>query len=209
MSIEEKKKPLEFTFIPDRTTGPEEVIGFDIVYNPDYNSVDNMTKLYPITITNNGQSICCPVELFSEVIEFLIQKGIIEKTVEVPLLNVSTHKTFNLPLTVIDGEGGEAIKQKEVKSTATSTIPFTSFDNKIADVEEVVNDITPAEESADAATIPTIKIGEGEEEVEVVDESIISRPVIRSRIGDSDDPQAAEKEGAVLRGEQESNFRRA
>lgn len=204
MSIEEKKKPLEFTFIPDRATGPEEVIGFDIVYNPDLNSDGNLMKLYPITITNNDQSICCPVELFSEVIEFLMQKEIIEKKLELPPLNVSTHRTSNIPLTVIDGEEGE-----EVKSTGTPTIPFTSFDNKIADVEEVVNDITPAEESADAATIPTIKIGEGEEEVEVVDESIISRPVIRSRIGNSDDPQAAEKEGAVLRGEQESNFRRA
>ena len=206
MSIEEKKKPLEFTFIPDRTTGPAEVIGFDIVYNPDLNSDGSLMRLYPITITNKGQSICCPVELFSEVIEFLMEKDILKKTKPLPL-NVSTHSSSNIPLPVIDGVNEQQPEQEKAKSTFTS-IPFTSFDNETANVEEVINNITPAEESTISTTTPTIKIGEGEE-VEVVDEAIASRIVIRSRIGESSDPQAAEKEAAILRGKSESNFRRA
>jgi len=73
MSIEEKKVPLEFTFIPSNNSGPSEIMGFDITYEPD------MMKRGPapwheLTIKNNGKEISCPVELFTEVVDFLTKK---------------------------------------------------------------------------------------------------------------------------------------
>ncbi len=196
MSIEEKKKPLEFTFIPDSTTGAVEVIGFEIVYDPEH--MTTIGKMYSIMLTNNGQSINCPIELFTEVIDFLVEKGIIEGSLKEKNL-VQTKVISTLPLPVIDGVGEEVPGQVVGQEGLAPVQPFTSFDDTDAEINDiVVADVDTAE------GVSSIKVGDGE----VVVEEIISRPVIRTRVGDSDDPQQAEKDAAVMRGDTESNFRR-
>ncbi len=194
MSIEEKKKPLEFIFTPDNVPGPIGSGDYEIVYNPDYQSSGSIMDLYPLNITNSGQSICCPIELFTEVIDFLTEKGIIEGKVKETNL-VQTKIISTIPLPVIDGVGETVLGQEG----SSSVQPFTSFDETDTEMNDI---LTPDDESV--KDVASIKVGDKE----AASEEIVSRPVIRTRVGDSEDPQQAEKDAAVMRGNAESNFRR-
>lgn len=198
MSIEEKKKPLEFIFTPDGVTGPVGSGDYEIVYNPDYQSSGNIMDLYPLNITNSGQSICCPVELLIEVINFLKEKGVIEEGSNLTNFVPSgpTSGGNILPLPTINDADEEISGQEDLSSVQS----FTSFED-VTDIE-IEDIVVPEDESAE--NVVSIKVGDEE----VASEEIISRQVIRTRIGDSDDPQQAEKDAAIMRGEAESNFKR-
>lgn len=71
MAIEEKQRALEFTYVPDGMEG-------DLKYEISY---DESKGMFPLTINTGGSDISYPLDLFTEVIEFLTSKGIIEPTV--------------------------------------------------------------------------------------------------------------------------------
>lgn len=179
MSIEEKKRPIEFEYIPDNPKG--DIDKFNIIYNPDQ-------SYRPLNITCGAGHINCPVELLVEIVDFLTGKGIIKPSFK--KLVVQDDSKF-IPLPIIEGEQEEDNSEKE----KVQSEPITSFDVS-NDIEEVIKDIV--EEDVEEG----IKI-QGEKK----EEEIIKRQVIRSKSTD-DDPLKAEREAAELRGKKKSNFKR-
>jgi hypothetical protein len=163
---------------------------------------------YELTIRNDGNEFRCPVELFTEVVDFLTEKGIIKSKSPIgPVYRGkdSGSKTppsnSTIPLPVIDGVREDIENQGESQDIDVS--PFTSFDNSLQEIEEEIEQVAPADDET-PKEVSAVKVG-GKK----ISSEIISRPVIRSRVGDSDDPLAAEREAALLRGQQEGNFRRS
>lgn len=210
MSIEEKKKPLEFTFVPDDVQGDAHLVSINVVYSGD-NCME--AGLFPVTIeADGGQKINCPVEFFQEVVEFLTQKGVIE-----PVLSRTVNNPGSLLPTLNSGDlrrqtDGIPLPQIERKSSpsAVATVgdALASFDitSEAPHVTaQVVDKVTKAAELPQG---PVIGVAPGVGEV--VATPVINRPVIRSRVT-GDDPQSAEKEAAAIRaasGKTKSNFKR-
>jgi len=71
MAIEEKSRVLEFTYTPD-------IVGCDIEYDISY---DKSKGTFPLTVNSGGSNISYPLDLFTEVVEFLSSKGVIEPQV--------------------------------------------------------------------------------------------------------------------------------
>ena len=179
MSIEEKKKPLEFTYIPDGVERDVELVNINVAYNPD-NVVGR--GLFPVIIRGpSGQEISCPVEFFQEVVDFLVSKGVIKSEVLSRTVRSSFAQSpdFALPGSSIPLP---KIEKKEQENTSVKVAdPLASFD------------IT-SEESE-------VKKKEGRGPVVTAEQSVppdINRSVIRSRVK-GDDPLSAEKEAAELR----------
>ncbi len=179
MSIEEKPKALEFTFSPMDQPNSK----FEIIYDSE--------KEFSIIITNfNKASLNMPLELLTEVVDFLRSKGVIEN--KIPVNPIKTITTINtIPLPVIDGE--EIIEKIEIAG------PVTSFDTSVETkeiIKEIVEEKNPEKEK-------NIVIKENNKE-----ETIPNRTVIKTKKFDKDDPKGAEREAAELRGNRESNFKR-
>ncbi len=183
MAIEEKPKALEFTFSPEDNPN----LKYEIVY-------DSQKNMEPILINYGGLKMGMPVELFTEVVDFLKSKGVIK--LSLPFTPITTETIIsNIPLTVIDGEDNE-IKQIEPSG------PITSFDTSV-ETEEIVKEIVEKEISEKEKNIIIKK------EEDKKDATVPNRVVIKTGRFDKNDPMKAQREAAELRGEKESNFKRS
>ncbi len=127
MAIEEKQRALEFTYIPDGMKGE---LKYDISY-------DESKGMFPLTINTGGSDICYPLELFTEVIEFLTSKDIIKPTV---LSRTAPSPGMSPPVTIVATSAAPAsvgasipipqvTKSEAGASSLTSnTDPLASFD---------------------------------------------------------------------------------
>lgn len=107
MPIEEKQKPLEFSFISNK----DKKIKFGIVYD--------CNEECPISITDKGLTIRLPVELFEEVIEFLQKKGILKSKVSSGVI------AGIIPTPVIQKKNRD---EEEIIPASIDVDPLTSFD---------------------------------------------------------------------------------
>ncbi len=198
MSIEEKKKPLEFTFIPDGMPNDNSEMEINIVY--DETPLKEGGELFPIIISKNNKKILnCPVEFFTDVITFLVKKGIINSGYKQSIFNISqsTEKT-NIPIPRIERKN-----RNEEKEINIPIDPLSSFDiNSITEKSPVVSlDLKPIEQRKLNNSIQQI---DSEKELKhkkndvANQKEIPNRTVIRSRSKDGD-PLSAEKEASMLR----------
>jgi hypothetical protein len=212
MAIEEKKVPLEFTFTPSGCIEPSYLTDYEIMFEPD-KIKRNGYERNELTIRCGDKQLDCPIELLTEVIDFLTKKGVIEPKIpsgSIPRIAVGTAPPTNtLPLPVIDGAVENVVStNNKVQPTVT---PFTSFDNnQVVDVETIVSEIVVADAVVGTLTSesPIIKVGNEE----VITDEIKARPLITTRAGEGDteeDILKAEREAAEMRGIKESTFRRA
>ena len=229
MAIEEKKRALEFTFIPD---GTDRNLKYDIVY-------DERNPAFSLQISTGGNRIDYPLNLFIDVVEFLTSKGIIQPKVysrtvmgaSSPSIPPSQQSLIPMPQ-VIKGENSF-----ENSKFISNIDPLASFDitddypkipiPNISHADKVVSSTHPS--SGTTPPLPTIIKSEGgpilgdikpvdpimmpevvskvipevipEAEPSSMSSEIISRPVIRSRVTGGD-PQSAEKEASMLRASQ-------
>ncbi len=184
MAIKEKQKALEFTF----STEGNPNLKYEIVY-------DSQNIMAPILIDHNGLKMGMPVELFTEVVDFLRSKGVITPKIKITAGQINTETIINtIPLPVIDGEENEIEKVEQIIAG-----PVTSFDTSVETeviVKEIAEEKNPEKEK-------NIVIKENEKE-----ETISNRIVIKTKKFNKDDPKGAEREAAELRGNKESNFKR-
>ena len=185
MSIEEKPRALEFTFVDNKNNN----LRYEITYDSENSPIS------PITITVRGGNMCMPVELFVEVVDFLKQKGVIKSGKNNPPSGGSrVKKATTIPLPVIDGEQEE----EEIEEKMIQTNPIISFDTSEGP-EEIIKEIIKEVPSEEKIIISKEKKD---------DENIPKRTVIKTKKFDENDPLQAERESAELRGKKKSNFRR-
>lgn len=127
MAIEEKQRALEFTYIPDGMKGE---LKYEISY-------DESKGMFPLTINTGGSDICYPLGLFTEVIEFLTSKDIIEPMV---FSRTASSPGTSPPVTIMATSASPApvgasipipqvTKSEDSASSLTSnTDPLASFD---------------------------------------------------------------------------------
>jgi hypothetical protein len=170
MSIEEKQKALEFSYVSDKETGKNTV--YDITYDP-----ENDGEVFPIKIQQGSQEMRFTVEFFGEIELFLKQKGISK-----PVMPLGpTPRTF-MPDSKIP------IPEIQKKQPGEPVDSLMSFD--ITGQTPSVSEIAKTEvKTPDKSTTIT-------KDTKV---DIPNRPVIRSRVKDGD-ALSAEKEGAAQRG---------
>jgi len=184
MTIEEKKKVLEFTYSSDNiTTGDN----FDIVY-------DEMNGR-SISIKNGSSKIVIPIELLTEMTDFLASKGIIKNNnSNMPHSNSNIENVYHvgqgLPIPKIENKKeSDNIKESEIIT------PISSFDisQNNSHVNKAPKDLikNPVDDKEGAVF--------GNEENKISEEKI-NRPVIRTRIKDENDPLQAEREASIARG---------
>ena len=184
MTIEEKPKALEFTFSIEGNPN----LKYEIVY-------DSQKSQEPIIINYGGLKMGMPVELFTEVVDFLTSKGVIISKGKIIAGQINTETIINtIPLPVIDGEENEIEKVEQI-----TTGPVTSFDTSV-ETEEIIKEIV---EEKNPEKEKNIVIKENKKE-----ETISNRIVIKTKKFNKDDPKGAEREAAELRGSKESNFKR-
>jgi hypothetical protein len=205
MAIREKSTTIEFTFEHDTSEsemGPSQHFCYGITY--DARSLSGKVIGINDSTSSVNNCIFCPVELLTEIVQFLISKNIIDSknvpglTPEVfsfpakkeSILNAKNIKTV-LPLPVIQKKDQEGI------------MPLTSFD-----VETVPQSLPNAQTLSNDSDDSPISVEKGPEQKTVTaskitpeDEKLMkSRMVIKSRVSDpEEDPLGAEKEGAMLR----------
>ncbi len=204
MSIEEKQRALEFTFVPDNIDGD---LKYDITY-------DESNPVFSLQISTGGNRIDYPLDLFVEIVEFLTNKGVIRKpaytkTIVTPGAERATVNAHLLPPKI--EKSGEAISPP----LSSNIDPLASFDitnqsgsiptpaivkkteGSIPTPEIIKTNISST--GLTAPTITTAPTDSTEETAPIAPSSeMISRPVIRSRVTGGD-PQSAEKEAAMLR----------
>ena len=178
MSIEEKERVLEFSYIEGGYADGD--LKYNIIYDPH--------AKFALNISGNGKEFLCSVSLFQEVTEFLQKKGIIKPTILSretfpPTVGFSKNpNSLSLPSVQKIGE-----ENKQVSVTPSEPIDqISSFDisTPLKSEEELEKD------SSIPLTGPVISQNDKPE--------IVNRPVIRTRVN-NDDPLSAEKEAAVLR----------
>jgi len=172
MSIEEKKRPLEFQFIDKNL----ENIVYDIKYETD-------GRKQPLIITCDRIGLRFPLSFFEEVGEFLKSKGILKSNKflvrgeKILIDNISA----NLPLPDIQKI------ETDLNSDLNLTDPISSFDvSNIVDVPDII--LSGVNEDYPDSTV-----------IKGLSEEIIDRPVIKTRI-QGDDPMSAENEAKEIRG---------
>jgi len=173
MSIEEKKRPLEFQFV-DKKMG-------DIVYDIKYET-DGRSQ--PLIIICESVEMRFPLSFFEEVGEFLKNKGILKSNK--PLIregNISIDNVSrNLPLPDIQKIGTDSSPE-----IFHSVDPISSFN--VSNIVPIgVNPVDVNEDSIGSTVV-----------IEGASEEIIKRPVIKTRI-QGDDPMSAENEAKKIRG---------
>ena len=199
MSIEEKRKPLEFVYTPDDVIcSDSSIIQFNIIYNDDPLSSGNIQN-YPLTIRNGNEELHCPVELLQEVLEFLGRRGMLKEEINVPSKEGPLSTT--LPLPHIE-KGTE---------TVSGVSPFTSFDVSVSDDSfgNISEENSSKDESIKKSKVKSVNKKDSGIKVDqnTTSDVPIDRPVIRTNHveeGEKGDPTAAEKQAAMLRGEPNS-----
>lgn len=179
MSIEEKQRALEFTYIPNNV-GMDGDRKYDIVYNSD-------NRDFPLRISFGGSGIDYPLELFVEVVDFLTSKGIIQPKL---ISNNSFIKPQlqDIPIPQIQKKEGNI----DVSQMSANIDPLASFDITMPSTDVQNQSILPVKKITDE-TGPVIDSSTPD-----ISEEIITRPVIHSRVKDGD-PLSAEREAAALR----------
>jgi hypothetical protein len=174
MPIEEKKVPLEFDFRSNM--GEDDATFYSIKYMADDRS-------HPIIVKHNGADMSFPLNFFEEVVTFLRSKGVIKNQVNIrgEQIKARKPKMFNsdliLPIPEVE-KSGEQGDEESSDVPKIEAVPFASFE--VAPTQDV--EIEPVVTEQPKAP-----------------SEIINRPVIRTRINDSD-PLSAEKEAAEIRG---------
>lgn len=193
MSIEEKKQILEFSYI---TNDADNNYKYNIVYNPD-------ALLRPSLKISKGneEEITYPVELFSEVVEFLQNKGILK-----PKMSIRGGGIVNS----VPQSGGTLPMPQVNKGVVSDTPPpdaLSSFDisepviTESAIVESVVT--SSVQDKKPKKSTPSGPVITPDSTVEVT-----KRPVIRTRIKDDNNPTGAEDEAKLIRGSGEAGKRK-
>jgi len=114
MSIKEKPRVLEFSFVSDKDPS--------LRYEVEYNS----QAIVPIEIGYNGKKITMPIEFFTEVVDFLKGKGVIKGDYKNIDIGSKVNKSVFIPIPIIDGE------ETDVEKNEIPTSPITSFDTTIS-----------------------------------------------------------------------------
>jgi len=196
MAIEEKRKELEFSYTLPTGDGSSSLSLFEVLYK------EMGSNLEVTWGPNPEQKMDFPVDFFVETVDFLRSKGVIKPDVltrGLPATNVISSGNI-LPIPEITSQG--------IPEATSNAVPVTSFDVNQESTEPTKLE-PPVIEKTQGPVI-------GKPEGPVIDNStpvdgnsdMPKRPVIRSRVTNADDPLAAEREAAILRGQSESNFRR-
>jgi len=187
MSINEKDKPLEFTFVPDGLQADADPDRYSVNITYDKN---NVNRVFPVTLRQGGQEIQCPIEMFVEIVGFLRAKGLCGSLVAMPQMPITSGGT-QIPVPEIDGVQGE-IEGEESGVPLIDVEPLTSFNTSAAEpeIDEGISDIPEPISS---------KVVVGGKEVS--EEPSIKRPVIRTTRTDASDPLQLEKQSAAMRGD--------
>lgn len=183
MSIEEKKRPLEFGYTDESVN--------NLQYNITCYSDD---RTQPIVVTCGETEMRYSTKFFEDVFEFLLKKGVVNKSVAIRHLSpsiggslVNKPEVSSLPIPQVEGKSEESI--------APPSDPLSSFD--------IGNVPTAGNSSKEGSELSSTKVVTASEPTEE-----INRPVIRTRVNDSD-PMSAEKEGAAIRGKGKSGESRS
>ena len=211
MPIEEKPQLLEFDCKLDSMPS--------VVWNIKYDPIGG----HNLQVIGNGQDFIVPVELFGDVTAFLQSKNIIKpnilargRTVSTPtptfgplaqsLLPPKIDGTNNMDIAPVVRGGApmDALASFDITNDAsTITQPSVTQPVAIDEIDEIIESIEPVTE----ATV--IKVGDKAVDPKA-EREIPKRVVIRTRVS-GDDPQSAEKQAAILRGEGKEvkkNFKR-
>ncbi len=209
MAIEEKQRALEFTYVPDNVEGE---LKYEISY-------DESKGMFPLTINTGGSDISYPLELFTEVVEFLTGKGVIESkilsrtalTPGTPSVAMATSAAPNgpsIPLPEIQRADGTPVLSANVDPLASFDItdggqlPTPELVKKMPSGSPPIPKIVKKSEGVVVASTPVAPafspIAEYAPSPVVVTKEMINRPVIRSRISKGD-PLSAERDASDLR----------
>jgi len=181
MSIEEKKRPLEFQFT-DKKLGE---VFYEIKYETD-------GRLQPLSITYGSVTMRVPLSFFEEVSEFLRSKGILKS--DKPLIrgdNISINNVpGNLPL--------PDVKKIEIDlEDSQPNDPISSFN--VSEAPDIVLTGINVDPPSDFVTNKDIS------------EEVIDRPVIRTRVQGDDEMSAeneAKKIRGTGKGAKKSTIKR-
>lgn len=182
MAIEEKPQILEFIWTYKSEDGSSD-LSFEIIYDEQTN---NAYKLL-ISNQNMNQNLQCPVEMLSEVVDYLKSKGVIKQaSYQQPPVSGAIPRTSapngGLPVPSIQKKQNKKEDQKEVviPSESYSAIPIASFDVPTSQV--VLNNVP---------SLPPQKTAEGKVVVSADTASEIpQRPVIRTKSDDGAESEA-------------------
>ena len=124
MAIEEKKKPLEFSFTDEKNN--------NVVYEIRYDADD---RLQPITITVAGVAQSFSLNFFEEVVDFLKGKGILKNKVGIRSFKKSNELPSLQPPEIQKSETETPI---ETVAAVGPVVPLSSFDisENLSDAEE-------------------------------------------------------------------------
>lgn len=207
MAIEEKKRAIEFTYIKDNGVSGGS-LKYDIVY-------DESQSDFPLIIsTMGGGCISYPLELFEEVVAFLQSKGVSRfkygtgainngEVMILPSFDDKSNNTRNSVMPVSSKLPIPNIKKKNYEKEISRDIdPLASFDiNREIDDEfekkEVLTentDIKPSNVKEKGK-----KAGPKISNTNEIPPEAFARPVIRTRLRDSDDEMESLKESNALR----------
>jgi hypothetical protein len=194
MAIEEKQRALEFTYTSE--IGGM-IVKYDIIY-----SIDRPD--FPLQVSGGDSKNDYPLNLFVEVVDFLVSKGIIKPRIlhratgpSVPFAPLSK----DIPLPQIQMKE----KQIDFPQVSQNIDPLASFDITIPLSTEISSASSDDNIMLEKGQNVTVKIADKNT---ITDKEIISRPVIRSRVRGKD-PLSAEKEAAQIRAAQMSDDKKA
>ena len=212
MAIEEKQRALEFTYVPNDMEG-------DLKYEISY---DESKGMFPISINTGGSDISYPLELFTEVVEFLSSKGVIH-----PNILRGTVPSHGLPVSAMAAATPSVLLPPNAASIPVPQVvrggalssnmdPLASFDitSQTSIIPSSVGGTSPTPLAPTSAPpIPKIIKADADGIVmqsppsipfipdtsaSKISSEMTMRPVIRSRVTGGD-PQSAEREAALLR----------
>ena len=147
MTIEEKPRAIEFTFVPEGVGGD---LRYDIIY-------DEGNTVFPLRVSTGGNQIDYPLELFVDVVEFLTNKGVVKSSVTsvtVPSLRPHSAGSAVLSQSKVAFPSGNSIPVPQVvrndgstsHSVSANMDPLASFD--ITSPKSVIPaSVAPAETS--------------------------------------------------------------
>jgi len=208
MAITEKSKPIEFTVdMSDHFDAGGELLSYDVIYE-----TDPMKEIiYPLTINASGQNqiLQCPVELLLEIVDYLTQKGHIQRKGVIPTPGTTVLNTGGgLPIPQVQKKTGG---QAPIPAASQDSTPITSFDVTQPPETSVPSAPAPPPTPAPAGGGPTVVASNT---ANVITDEMKNRPVIRTKVKDPEnDPTGAEREAAMIReqaqGGKKSNFKPA
>ena len=177
MSIEEKPRALEFSYVPDemKNISEEKQVAYNISYDPSV-----FGEIFPVKISSGDDEMKFTIEFFEQVSEFFREKGILKSKIFIP--------NKDIPIRPVTSSVPPPVIQKKERGTSPLSDPLMTFDisaqQNVSEEEEKPSDTSTASGPIVSSETP---------------KEVINRPVIRTRVREGD-VKSAEKDAAILRG---------